>query len=44
MYPENIDKFIDIIYSQTDTIGIENKEKKLNYIKEGNWKKGQVAN
>ncbi len=39
MYPENIDKFIDIIYSQTDTIGIENKEKKLNYIKEGNWKK-----
>ena len=39
LYPENIDKFIDIIYIQTDTIGIESKEKKLNYIKDGNWKK-----
>jgi 3'-phosphoadenosine 5'-phosphosulfate sulfotransferase (PAPS reductase)/FAD synthetase/ferredoxin len=39
LYSNNIDKFIDIIIYQTDTIGIENKEKKINYIKEGNWKK-----
>jgi 3'-phosphoadenosine 5'-phosphosulfate sulfotransferase (PAPS reductase)/FAD synthetase len=39
LYPEKMDKFIDLIYNQTGTIGIDNREKKLSYIKEGNWKK-----
>lgn len=38
-YPQSIKNYIDIIYNQTDAIGIEKKEKKINYIKEGNWKK-----
>lgn len=39
IYPKEINNFVDIIYNQTDSIGIDTKEKKLNYIKTGNWKK-----
>ncbi len=39
IYPEKINNFVNLIYNQTGNIGIDNKDKKLNYIKEGNWKK-----
>jgi phosphoadenosine phosphosulfate reductase len=38
-YPELLDDFIKIIYDQTGVIGIKDEKKKLQYIKEGNWKK-----
>lgn len=39
LYPEKINKFIDLIYNQTESIGIDAPEKKISYLKEGNWKK-----
>lgn len=39
LYPDNINTFVDFIIGQTGSIGIDFDEKKLQYIKEGNWKK-----
>ena len=38
-YPDIMNKYLLVIYEQTENIGIKNEGKKQNYIKEGNWKK-----
>lgn len=39
LYPDLFTKYLDLIYSTTDSLGIAQIDKKRNYIKSGNWKK-----
>jgi len=38
-YPDITNKYFSLIYEQTEKIGITNNDKKISYIKSGNWKK-----